>query len=141
MTITSFVDRLIDGVARVEYRDLSKRIESLAKGSFERCRQAYSGPDIEHCPKCGSSDIRNSRPRQLLEAVRKQLTLTAPYRCGRCGWRGWVNDSVARGAEASARGTKVVEPTSLTWTLATASPRHDELDFDVLNIPRRYSSR
>jgi predicted RNA-binding Zn-ribbon protein involved in translation (DUF1610 family) len=42
------------------------------------------------CPKCHSFAIYRSRPRGLIERVRKHFTALRPYRCHSCEWRGWL---------------------------------------------------
>ncbi|MFA6233136.1 MAG: hypothetical protein WC824_02955, partial [Bacteroidota bacterium] len=42
------------------------------------------------CRKCGEFALYRSRARTLGELLKKQLTRKRPYRCHRCGWRGWL---------------------------------------------------
>ncbi len=42
------------------------------------------------CPKCGEFVLYRSRARTLGESLKKRLTSKRPYRCHRCGWRGWL---------------------------------------------------
>lgn len=42
------------------------------------------------CPKCAEFALYRSRARTLGELLKKQLTRKRPYRCHRCGWRGWL---------------------------------------------------
>jgi predicted RNA-binding Zn-ribbon protein involved in translation (DUF1610 family) len=42
------------------------------------------------CPKCGSPSLFRSRHRSFLEMVRKNMSARRPYRCHKCGWRGWL---------------------------------------------------
>ncbi len=47
-------------------------------------------PLYEKCPSCNShSSLRKSRPRKYRERIIKTLTIFAPYRCKKCGWRGY----------------------------------------------------
>jgi FlaA1/EpsC-like NDP-sugar epimerase len=46
--------------------------------------------DEQACPKCRTGRARRSRTRTLHERAYKSLTLKRPYRCGACGWRGWL---------------------------------------------------
>src|SRR6266404_6326038 len=96
-----------------------------------------------HCPKCSSQDIRYSRPRWAWEAWRKQITATSPYRCGKCGWRGWGPDPNARFDDAQCASAECAMPTTsprLSEAIFAAAPaRFDELDLDALNIPRRHA--
>lgn len=41
------------------------------------------------CRSCGSTELRRSRLRHLLERFRSSVTHTFPYRCNRCGVRTW----------------------------------------------------
>ncbi len=43
------------------------------------------------CPKCAEQTLYRSRSRGLGETLRKKLTNRRPYRCHRCGWRGWLS--------------------------------------------------
>jgi predicted RNA-binding Zn-ribbon protein involved in translation (DUF1610 family) len=42
------------------------------------------------CPSCGSPRIHPSRPRTLVERLRRALSQSQPYRCHACGFRGWA---------------------------------------------------
>jgi len=57
-------------------------------------RDFARAPSVEmnNCPNCRSDSIRRSRTRSRWEELRKELTGKRPYRCGECGWRGWVVD-------------------------------------------------
>jgi predicted RNA-binding Zn-ribbon protein involved in translation (DUF1610 family) len=47
-------------------------------------------PLYEKCPSCETlNSLRKSRPRKTLERLIKTLTIFAPYRCKKCGWRGY----------------------------------------------------
>jgi len=47
-------------------------------------------PLYERCPSCESlNSLRKSRPRKLSEKLIKYLSVFAPYRCKKCGWRGY----------------------------------------------------
>jgi len=47
-------------------------------------------PLYERCPSCSSpNSLRKSRPRKTRERLIKNLTPFAPYRCKKCGWRGF----------------------------------------------------
>lgn len=41
----------------------------------------------DHCPRCGSDNIRRSRRRGSLESLLGRVSSLRPYRCGRCGER------------------------------------------------------
>ena len=43
------------------------------------------------CPKCGEHALYRSRSRGVSETLRKKMTNRRPYRCHRCGWRGWLS--------------------------------------------------
>ncbi len=42
------------------------------------------------CPGCGEYSLFRSRSKGLGEFIRKKFTNKRPYRCQKCGWRGWV---------------------------------------------------
>lgn len=42
------------------------------------------------CPACRSPRVYLSRPRTLVERLRKALSVKAPHRCHDCGWRRWA---------------------------------------------------
>jgi len=44
------------------------------------------------CPKCGEFVLYRSRTRTIGETLKKQFTRKRPYRCHRCGWRGWLTE-------------------------------------------------
>lgn len=44
------------------------------------------------CPKCREFTLYRSRARSIIETLKKQFTRKRPYRCHRCGWRGWLTD-------------------------------------------------
>lgn len=43
------------------------------------------------CPKCGEHALYRSHSRGVSETLRKKMTNRRPYRCHRCGWRGWLS--------------------------------------------------
>jgi len=42
------------------------------------------------CPACQSTKVHRSRSRSRIERLRKGVTRDRLYRCGACGWRGWL---------------------------------------------------
>ena len=44
------------------------------------------------CPKCESARVHRSRTRSAWERWRREITGKSPFRCQRCGWRGWKAD-------------------------------------------------
>ncbi len=42
------------------------------------------------CPKCGEFALYRSRARTIGESIMKKLSRKRPFRCHRCGWRGWL---------------------------------------------------
>ena len=42
------------------------------------------------CPKCGSPSLFRSRHRGVMEMIRKNMSDKRPFRCHKCGWRGWL---------------------------------------------------
>jgi predicted RNA-binding Zn-ribbon protein involved in translation (DUF1610 family) len=51
----------------------------------------HSRHTIKTCPKCREASLYRSRSRSLGETIKKKLTIKRPYRCHRCGWRGWLS--------------------------------------------------
>jgi predicted RNA-binding Zn-ribbon protein involved in translation (DUF1610 family) len=52
-----------------------------------RHRRKKSGYD---CPKCSNPSLFRSRHRGMFEFIRKNMSNLRPYRCHKCGWRGWL---------------------------------------------------
>jgi predicted RNA-binding Zn-ribbon protein involved in translation (DUF1610 family) len=47
-------------------------------------------PLYEKCPSCSAAGtLRKSRPRKTVEKIVRSLTPYGPYRCKKCGWRGY----------------------------------------------------
>ncbi|MBN1448118.1 MAG: hypothetical protein JXA28_09320 [Bacteroidetes bacterium] len=46
---------------------------------------------VKACPKCAEPTLYRSRSRGFGELLRKKFTNKRPYRCHRCGWRGWMS--------------------------------------------------
>lgn len=92
------------------------------------------------CPKCSSGDVRQSRAKSLREAIRRQLTVTCPYRCAKCGYRGWGPDLNRRSyrVASDADSPALTFQTQLPATrIPAAQSRRDQLDFHALNLPPR----
>jgi predicted RNA-binding Zn-ribbon protein involved in translation (DUF1610 family) len=51
---------------------------------------------MQKCPKCGSEEVHRSRAKTRWETWRKEITGKRPYRCHKCGWRGWGVDTGPR---------------------------------------------
>ena len=51
---------------------------------------AVVGQDEQPCPRCPDGRVRRSRARSLAERIRREFTSERLYRCGECGWRGWL---------------------------------------------------
>lgn len=51
----------------------------------------HSRHTVKVCPKCGEPSLYRSRSRSLGETIKKKLTFKRPYRCHKCGWRGWLS--------------------------------------------------
>ena len=49
------------------------------------------------CPKCKEYSLHKSRSRNLIEKGIKRLAVISTYRCGQCGWRGWMSRRRAQG--------------------------------------------
>ncbi len=48
---------------------------------------------LEGCPHCGGYPVTPSSSGGLLERLRRRLTGKQLFRCERCGWRGWADES------------------------------------------------
>jgi hypothetical protein len=51
---------------------------------------------MDRCPRCMSHKVHPSRIRSFWETWRRQITLSRPYRCSNCSWRGWAPDTGPR---------------------------------------------
>lgn len=49
------------------------------------------------CPKCGEYSLHKSRSRNVIEKGIKHFMFIRTYRCGSCGWRGWMSKRRASG--------------------------------------------
>jgi hypothetical protein len=93
---------------------------------------------MSHCIRCHAGNVRPSRPKWGWEALRHQLTHHSIYRCDRCGWRGWGLDwTDAMTAPADIVVENVPEDFFTEPVQAAAPAGSDDLDFHVLNIPRK----
>jgi predicted RNA-binding Zn-ribbon protein involved in translation (DUF1610 family) len=45
------------------------------------------------CPGCGETSLHRSRVQSIKEAFRRRFTKKRPYRCHKCGWRGWLHQN------------------------------------------------
>jgi FlaA1/EpsC-like NDP-sugar epimerase/dTDP-4-amino-4,6-dideoxygalactose transaminase len=45
---------------------------------------------VQRCPTCHGHDVHRSRARSVAERLKKEFTAERLYRCGGCGWRGWM---------------------------------------------------
>lgn len=52
---------------------------------------SHSRHTVQVCPKCSDPSLYRSRSRGAAEFLRKKFTNRRPYRCHRCGWRGWLS--------------------------------------------------
>lgn len=59
-------------------------------------------PSINPCPKCGEYAFHKSHTRGFYEKMRKRLLRQQPYRCHKCGYRGWIA-SKAVGSKPTAK--------------------------------------
>jgi FlaA1/EpsC-like NDP-sugar epimerase len=48
------------------------------------------GQDAQLCPRCSTGRARRSRARSVRERIKRGLTAERLFRCGDCGWRGWL---------------------------------------------------
>lgn len=91
---------------------------------------------MPRCPKCQSTGLRRSRTRGRWERWRKEITSKRPYRCGACGWRGWLS---AR--ETDLDGVRAhpapADPPNLRGTLLARPDARQH--FDVKELDRFHS--
>jgi len=92
---------------------------------------------MQQCPKCQSDLIHRSRSRSRWEQWRKQITGKRPYRCSKCGWRGWAIESSPtvspRDRDAAPRAV-APEPPNLAGTpLAPADAPPRDVDLHALD--------
>jgi len=53
-------------------------------------------PSMIPCPKCGEYVFHKSHTKNAYEKIKKRLLRRQPYRCHKCGYRGWVARSVIK---------------------------------------------
>jgi predicted nucleic-acid-binding Zn-ribbon protein len=53
-------------------------------------------PSMIPCPKCTEYSFHKSHTKNLYEKTRKKLFRQQPYRCHKCGHRGWVARSILK---------------------------------------------
>ena len=56
----------------------------------------HSMPSKIPCPKCNEYSFHKSHTKTFYEKARKKLIQQQPYRCHKCGYRGWVARSILR---------------------------------------------
>ena len=61
----------------------------------------------QFCPKCGALTHR-SRSRNFGERLIKLCTAYRTYRCGDCGWRGWLKHNGKQDAPATGPRARTV---------------------------------
>jgi len=66
--------------------------ETRAEPAGESTSVAVSPPELTEliCLKCQSANVFRSRPRSLVERIKKEFTAQRIFRCEDCGWRGWA---------------------------------------------------
>src|SRR4051794_33544212 len=99
---------------------------------------ALKSSSMPQCPNCGSADTRRSRLKSAWETWRSQITATCPYRCGKCGWRGWspgIGSRRGNLSEMADRENDAPRPILTDVLFAAGPPGVDELDLDALDIP------
>jgi len=72
----------------LDFQPSDYAVRAQASGSTP-CPRPLSGLT---CSVCGSPRVYRSRSKGGVERVRKTLTDRRPYRCGDCGWRGWLTE-------------------------------------------------
>lgn len=91
---------------------------------------------MQQCPKCKSRSIHRSRSRGRWEQWRKQVTNKRPYRCSKCGWRGWGMDSGPTSspeARNAMRATAPEPPNIVGTSLAPADTPPREFELQALD--------
>jgi len=63
--------------------------DSPAGGPVAVATAAF-GHDEQPCPRCPDGHVRRSKARSIAERIRREFTSERLYRCGECGWRGWL---------------------------------------------------
>jgi hypothetical protein len=90
------------------------------------------------CPKCGSPDTRQSRSRWIWESWRSQITATCPYRCAKCGTRGWAPVPTTGLEDSRPQLPEMPAPPRMQEDIFPAPPpSFHELDLWALDIPRK----
>jgi hypothetical protein len=87
---------VLEGIKRVfpEFGSLADRPAS-AGVETEAVQPLLENPGAasiieQFCPRCRSSRVHRSRPRSLLERVRKRRRSGRLFKCQDCHWRGWL---------------------------------------------------
>lgn len=53
-------------------------------------------PSMNPCPKCGEYSFHKSHTKNFYEKTRKRLLRQQPYRCHKCGHRGWIASTLIK---------------------------------------------
>src|SRR5919202_4503356 len=86
---------------------------------------------MHRCPSCSCEDIHRSHTRTRWEKYRKEITRKRPFRCRRCGWRGWAVDlgpTFSRRMRAAARALATHPPNLAGLGFDRAEPRDVTLE-------------
>ena len=51
---------------------------------------------IAICPKCGEAALHRSRSKTAIEKIKRRYTFKRQFRCQKCGWRGWYEETRLR---------------------------------------------
>jgi FlaA1/EpsC-like NDP-sugar epimerase len=75
----------------------------------------------QFCPECKTARVHRSKGRSVVERVKREFTAERLFRCGECGWRGWLLPLVFSDGETIG-DVRTVDVASLDGDVGTAAP-------------------
>jgi predicted RNA-binding Zn-ribbon protein involved in translation (DUF1610 family) len=76
----------------------------------------------QYCPSCISAKVHRSHARNVVERLRRGMTLERLFRCDSCGWRGWLMPLVSVEGDVT-DGAHTPDLTDLDKVVQPAAPR------------------
>jgi uncharacterized protein with PIN domain len=81
------------GDSNTEVNGIDRMTAQIPEAVSEKVHSRFhhhSRNKIVICPACSEYTLFRSRTRGIGELLRRRFTNKRPYRCQKCGWRGWV---------------------------------------------------